>query len=118
MNYEKWYFGHFHDNRELVDATMLFEEIQEIGKPGFVQRIGRPKYKVNEMMLFYILEDNVEYECYGRITVVDEFGTLGQSREASYDLEGPDYRDSTKTILYKHFEESRLQSLNELKVRD
>ena len=97
---------------------MLFEEIQEIGKPGFVQRIGRPKYKVNEMMLFYILEDNVEYECYGRIKVVDEFGTLGQSREVSYDLEGPDYRDRTKTILYKHFEESRLQSLNELKVRD
>lgn len=118
LNYEKWYFGHFHDNRELVDATMLFEEIQEIGKPGFVQRIGRPKYKVNEMMLFYILEDNVEYECYGRIKVVDEFGTLGQSREASYDLEGPDYRDRTKTIIYKHFEESRLQSLNELKVRD
>ena len=118
VDFKDWYFGHFHDNRELVDATMLFEEIQEIGKPGFVQRIGRPKYKVNEIMLFYILEDNVEYECYGRIKVVDEFGTLGQSREASYDLEGPDYRDRTKTILYKHFEESRLQSLNEFKVRD
>lgn len=118
LKYEKWYFGHFHENRELIDSTMLFEEIQELGKKGFVQRIGRPKYKIGEMMLFYVTENNVEYECYGRIVVVDEFGTLGQAKETSYDLEGPDYKDLTKKIVYKHFEESKLQSLNELEERE
>lgn len=113
LEYERWYFGHYHGNREFENATMLFEEIQEIGKRGFVQRIGRPKYRVGEMVLFYITEDSVEYECYGRIWWVDEYGTLGQEREVSYDIEGPDYRDGTSKILYKHIRESELQSMNE-----
>lgn len=47
---------------------------------------------------------------------VEKLGTLGQDKESSYDIEGPDYRDTSKKILYKHFEEPRLQSLNELQV--
>lgn len=29
LEYKKWYFGHFHDNRDYPDAVMLFEEIRE-----------------------------------------------------------------------------------------
>lgn len=118
LSYKKWYFGHYHENREYIDAVMLFEEIREMGASDFIQRIGRPKYKVGEPVLFYVEENGVEYECYGRIAVVDELGTLGQEKETSYDIEGPDYRDTSKKILYKHFEESKLQSLNELQVRN
>lgn len=66
------------------------------------------------MVLFYLKDNGVEHECYGRICWVDEMGTLEQSRETSYDVEGPDYRDETKTMLYKHICESRLQSMNDL----
>lgn len=33
LQYEKWYFGHFHENRHYADAEMLFEEIRELGYP-------------------------------------------------------------------------------------
>ena len=46
--------------------------------------------------------------------MVDTLGTFGQAREVSYDIEGPDYRNPSEVMLYKHFEESKLQSLNEL----
>lgn len=114
LEYKKWYFGHFHENRDYQDAVMLFEEIRELGKESFVQKIGRPKYKKGEMVLFYIKDNGVEHECYGRISWIDEMGTMGQPRETSYDVEGPDYRDETKTMLYKHICESRLQSMNDL----
>jgi hypothetical protein len=52
--YGRWYFGHFHENREFENATMLYEEIQEVGKRGFVQRIGRPRYKVGEIVFFIL----------------------------------------------------------------
>lgn len=118
LAYKKWYFGHYHENREYIDAVMLFEEIRELGTLDFIQRIGRPKYKVGEPVLFYVEENGVEYECYGRIAIVDEFGTLGKEKETYYDIEGPDYRDTSKKILYKHFQESKIQSLNELQVRN
>lgn len=118
LRYERWYFGHYHENREYADATMLYEEIQEIGKSGFLQRIGRPKYKEGEMVLFYVTDDDVQYECYGRIVWVDKSGTWEQARETSYDITGPDYRNPDKEMLYKHFEESKLQSLNELQEKN
>ena len=34
LEYERWYFGHFHGNRQFADATMLFEWIQELGETG------------------------------------------------------------------------------------
>ena len=114
LSYKKWYFGHFHENREYIDAEMLFEEIKELGKNGFVQRIGRPKYKKGEMVLFYLQDNEAKYECYGRIVCVDAYGTMEQTKEVSYDIEGPDYRDSRNKMLYKHVVESELQSLNDL----
>lgn len=114
MQYKRWYFGHYHENREYPDATMLYEEIQELGKSGFLQRIGRPKYKRGDMVLFTISSDSEEFECYGRVRIVDECGSFVQTREASYDVEGPDYRDSARKMLYKHIPESDLQSMNEL----
>lgn len=69
---------------------------------GALQRIGRPKYKDGDMVFFYITHENEEYECYGRVILVDDHGTLGQAREVSYDIMGPDYRDKTKKMLYKY----------------
>lgn len=115
LNYSRWYFAHYHENREFNQATMLFEEIQELGKSGFVQRIGRPKYKMGELVLFYISYESVEHECYGRICCIEQNGTLHQKKETSYDIEGPDFKDPSSKIVYKHICESELQSMNELK---
>lgn len=116
MHYQTWYFGHFHGNRTYIDARMLFEEIIELGSDDFVQRVGRPKYNPGEMVMWNIEEEGETYECYGRIRIVDAYGTFGQSREVSYDIEGPNYRNPDEKICYKHIVESQLQGMNELKA--
>ena len=30
LTYEKWWFGHYHGNREYENAYMLYEEIREL----------------------------------------------------------------------------------------
>lgn len=109
LHYQRWYFGHYHDNREYTDATMLYEEIQELGKEGFVQKIGRPKYKKGEEVLFYVNVDGEYHECLGRIVTIDALGTFEQARETSYDIEGADFKDPSEMVFYKHVVESNLR---------
>lgn len=112
LRYDKWYFGHFHGNRRFADAEMLYEEIKELGSESFEQRLGYPKYKNGELVMFYRMADGIRQECYGRISQVDAFGTLEQSREVSYDIWGPDYRNPEEKVLYKHVVESEVESLD------
>ena len=46
LDYSQWYFGHYHDNIQYMDAQLLYEEIKELGEPDSVQKVGRPKYRV------------------------------------------------------------------------
>ena len=108
LDFQKWYFGHFHENRSYIRFTMLYEEIRELGSEDFLQRLGRPKYRQGEMVLFYILEGCEEIECYGRIQHVNRYGTAGQYREVSYDIYGPDYQETERKILYEHIVESKV----------
>ena len=109
LSYEKWWFGHYHGNREYADAYMLFEEIREIGTNNVVQRIGRPKYKKYEMVMFYFNNGNEKIEEYGRIEIIDKDGTFGQACEVSYDILGTD------NVLYKHIPESDVFAFKEIK---
>ena len=111
MSFKTWYFGHYHDNRSYAQFEMLFEEIKELGSGEVLQRLGYPKYKYGERVLFYFSDGTQEYECYGTIEIVDRFGTFGQSKEVSYDILGPDYLNPEERVLYKHIEESRIEKL-------
>ena len=46
LDYSQWYFGHYHDNIQYIDAQLLYEEIKELGKPDTIQKVGRPKYRI------------------------------------------------------------------------
>ena len=52
LDYSKWYFGHYHDNIQYTDAQLLYEEIKELGEADSVQKVGRPRYRVGEMVYF------------------------------------------------------------------
>ena len=108
LDYEKWYFGHFHDNREYLRSELLFEGIKKLGGKEFLQCVGRPKYKLNELVLFNFDDGHEMTELYGRIVTVDSYGTHLQPNEVSYDIAGPD------NILYKHVKESDVSGLWEL----
>ena len=49
-------------------------------------------------------------DIYGRIAVVDSYGTYGQSREVSYDIERIDGTQCDKA-LYKHIPESVVERI-------
>ena len=107
LTYEKWWFGHYHGNREYVNSYMLYEEIREIGENICVQRIGRPIYKKDEIVMFSYDNGKEQVEECGWIRVVDAKGTFGQSREVSYDIMTPEKG------LYKHILESEIMGFKE-----
>lgn len=61
--------------------------------------LGKPKYNYDEEVKFKL--DNKEY--IGKVYIIDEYGTFGQSEEPSYDV----LVESNNT-LYKHIRESML----------
>ena len=108
MNYERWYFGHYHDNRTYHSAQMLFEEIRELGSDDFVQRLGRPKFRQGEAVMFFFNNGKEELELDGIIEIIDEYGTFFQRKEVSYDIWRVD------DALYKHIPESSVFSLSNI----
>ena len=38
VDYEKWFFGHYHGNKRLGKSEMLFEGIKELGALHFYRR--------------------------------------------------------------------------------
>lgn len=100
LDYEKWYFGHFHDNREYYRAEMLYEKIIELGTDTTMVCVGRPKYKKGEFVSFDFDNGIEKIEKYGRISIVDAYGTLFQQKEVSYDIV------DSEGVLNKHIPES------------
>lgn len=111
LQYTKWYFGHYHDNIQYADAELLYEGIKELGKEDYLQKLGRPKYRVGEKVYFLY---GKEQEGYGTISMVDGYGTFGQAREVSYDIMGFDCNEPESRILFKHIEESKVQRFEEM----
>lgn len=107
LKYVKWYFGHFHADRSYATMEILYYEIKELGAEDFLQRVGRPKYRMGEEVLFHFDngKEKEEFGRYGRIAAVDAYGTLGQPKEVSYDIEIED------GSWYKYICESDIESL-------
>lgn len=103
VEYRQWYFGHYHDNLKIDDKhTLLYtsivplerKEVPKAPKPGY------PAYAKGDYVSFVFAEE----EKIGKITVVDAYGTFGQSEEPSYDI----YVEE-ENCLYKHFMESQIE---------
>ena len=108
MTYERWYFGHYHDNRTYHSAQMLFEEIRELGSDDFVQRLGRPHYRHGESVMFFYYNGSEEIELDGTIEDVYEYGSFFQHKEVSYDIRGTDDKVYKKILESKVFRLSNI----------
>ena len=115
LDYSKWYFGHYHDNIQYTDAQLLYEEIKELGDADSVQKVGRPRYRVGEMVYFTFGKEDAR-EGYGTVEWVDNYGTLGQEKEVSYDIVGIPCELPREKTLFKHIRESKIQSIDEMEI--
>lgn len=115
LDYSKWYFGHYHDNIQYTDAQLLYEEIKELGEADSVQKVGRPRYRVGEMVYFTFGKEDAR-EGYGTVEWVDNYGTLGQEKEVSYDIVGIPCELPREKTLFKHIRESKIQSIDEMEI--
>ena len=104
MKFKKWYFAHYHENRSSISFDMLYEVIKELGSDDFIQKLGRPVYKYGDLVCFYFNNGRENTEKCGKIDTIDEYGTVEQAKEVSYDI----YDDAG--ILYKHIPESHIIS--------
>lgn len=115
LDYSKWYFGHYHDNIQYTDAQLLYEEIKELGEADSVQKVGRPRYRVGEMVYFTFGKEDAR-EGYGTVEWGDNYGTLGQEKEVSYDIVGIPCELPREKTLFKHIRESKIQSIDEMEI--
>lgn len=95
--------------------TLLYEEIKELGEPDSVQKVGRPRYRVGEMVYFTFGKEDAR-EGYGTVEWVDDHGTLGQEKEVSYDIVGIPCELPGEKTLFKHIRESKIQSIDEMEI--
>jgi len=85
---------------------LMYEMIKELGTDKALQCLGRPKYAKGEYVMFYTGNSTDRDEHYGRIEIIDLWGTMEQQREVSYDILGSD------NVLYKHIVESNVHSFS------
>lgn len=99
-DFERWYFGHFHENRIVGDFYMLYEAIYELGG-GLAQLVGVHKYSKGDIILFTDAHGN---EIPGKIRAVYEYGNEKQHCEVSYDIQGV-----IDGVLYEGIRESSIE---------
>ena len=63
--------------------------------------VGMPKYKYGDVVRFNFDTGKGKIEHYGKIEIIDPYGTFEQSNEVSYDIRGFDEK-----ALFKHVVES------------
>ena len=114
LAYKCWYFGHYHDNVAYDDAELLYEEIKELGEKDFLQKLGRPKYRVKECVFFPVKNDGREDDGYGVIEQVHEYGTENQRKEISYHIKGIICGNPDQKMDFPQVKESVIESINEL----
>lgn len=79
-------------------------------------RIGHPRYKVEDTVHFLLDRGNNQYEKHkGIINIVDAYGTLGQHEEPSYDMF---INEKGSGCLCKHIRESHCRKYREKTLYD
>ena len=92
-------------------ATSL---IKELGEKDFLQKLGRPKYRVKECVFFPVKNDGREEDGYGVIEQVHEYGTENQRKEISYHIKGIICGNPDQKMDFPQVKESVIESINEL----
>ena len=110
LQYERWYFGHYHDNRVYVDAEMLYDAIKLLGLKETLQKQGRPEYRKDEAVIFSTKINGMEVDGYGTIKQVHAYGTKVMDREATYDIYGIKSGGAGAKELFENIAESQLMS--------
>lgn len=105
LTYSKWYFGHYHGNKQYASAEMLYEAIKELDGDRYLLKIGIPQYRRKQEVLFC----KEKRECFGIIKVVDDYGCKEVLDEVSYDIYGYYTEDASEKIMFKHIRESDIK---------
>lgn len=117
--YQKWYFGHYHDDKTLTERdVLLYHRIIEIGcEVDDSQPVpGKPRYKKYQPVKF---EWNIKDETMhlvGIIVIVDAYGTYEAPEEPSYDIYS--CLNVEEQGVFKHISESNVQPLSEEEARE
>lgn len=125
-NYEKWYLGHYHADKNLsAKEILLYHSIIRLGDRVDEDKpiLGRPRYELYQPVRFLIEAGDVLEEQIGLVVVCDSYGTLGQRQEPSYDIfaKFPDAlreQYSKEVCLVKHIPESKLIGLTEKEIKE
>ena len=114
--YKKWYFGHFHDNKNVTEKDiLLYEDILEAGEDVNENHpvIGKPRYKMYQPVKFFCMENGEQVEKVGLVYVRDAYGTLSNPDEPSYDIMA---LLGESACLFKHHAESAVTALTEEEI--
>lgn len=87
---------------------------KELGEKDFLQKLGRPKYRVKECVFFPVKNDGREEDGYGVIEQVHEYGTENQRKEISYHIKGIICGNPDQKMDFPQVKESVIESINEL----
>ena len=69
--------------------------------------LGKPKYKIDDVISFKLKNEDKEYTLIGKVYIVDKYGTFFDNSDVSYDImvESGDY-PIDYPCLFKHIRES------------
>ena len=71
--------------------------------------LGQPRYKYGDLVKFCFDDGKKRVDHYGKIEIIDAYGTFGQSKEVSYDIMGID-----EYGLFKHIVESAVFEVKDI----
>lgn len=114
--YEKWYFGHYHDNKNVTEQDiLLYKDILELGASVDENHpvLGKPRYEMYQPVKFIFEEMGRPEENIGLVYICDAFGTFTNSKEPSYDIMA--FREG-EVCLFKHQAESAVTALTKEEV--
>lgn len=104
--YQKWYFGHYHDNKNVTEQdVLLYKDILEIGASVDENRpvLGKPRYEMYQPVKFFGWENKEQVEKIGLVYIRDPYGTFSNPDELSYDIMA---LSGEENCLFKHHAES------------
>lgn len=116
--YQKWYFGHYHDNKNVTERdVLLYKDILELGASVDVNRpvLGKPRYEMYQPVKFCYREKGKVMESIGLIYIRDAYGTFSNPDEPSYDIMA---LLGTERCLFKHHPESTVKALTKEEIAE
>lgn len=116
--YKKWYFGHYHDNKNVTEQDiLLYKDILELGASVDENHpvLGKPRYEMYQPVRFLGWERGEQAEKIGLVYIRDPYGTFSNPDEPSYDIMA---LHGTERCLFKHHPESAVKALTKEEIEE